>query len=432
MGQPISVRGGANGIVAHCDDMTAAARLFGRAAGDTVAASVALHGYLIDPDVLVSAPLDPMGAARFEAALGLALDGPGGLAWLAGRCAALDVGLRAAAAAYLGADRLDERLEPGLDAAARAPRAALDAVVLLSEGAPGAALQKLVTDDPHLADLGIGVAGGVLGAGSVAAGAQLAAVPFDDGVPRVTSLGADLAADAAGPQRSLEGLLAGLAQRNEGRPGEIDVRFLGGSSRARRVVVDIPGTKDWSLALHDGDVTSIATNLRALGGAVTTYERGVLEAMRLAGVRPDDDVLMVGHSEGGMVAVNAARRAAAGGEFRVRHVVTAGAPLGLIAGSVPAGVSVLALENDGDVVPHLDGAENPDRLNITTVTAHRDHGGVIANHDLAGAYLAAARDVDASDDPSVGDYLRGPRGIAGFLSAPTVRTQTYQIVRTYR
>ncbi len=427
MGRPISVRGGTNGVVAHYDDMAAAARLFARAAGDTAAASVALHGYLIDPDVLVSAPLDPVGAARFEATLMAALDGPGGLTWLAARCAATDVGLRTAAATYLGADRLDERLEPELDGVARAPKAALDAAVRLSRGEPGGALQTLITDDPQLAALGIGVAGGVLGAGSVAAGARLVGLPFADGMPRVTDLGGD---HGLGAPRSLEDLLAGLARRDEGRPGEIDVHFLdSGSAHTRKVVVDIPGTKDWSLALHSGDVTSIATNLRALRGAVTTYERGVLEAMRRAGVGPDDDVLMVGHSEGGMVAVNAARRAAASGEFRVRHVVTAGAPLGLIAGNVPAGVNVLALENDGDVVPHLDGAENPDRLNVTTVTAHRGHGDVIANHSLDEAYLAAARDLDASDDPSVRDYLRG---LAGFLTASTVRTHTYQIIRTYR
>jgi len=427
VGRPISVRGGTNGVVAHYDDMAAAARLFARAAGDTAAASVALHGYLIDPDVLVSAPLDPVGAARFEATLMAALDGPGGLTWLAARCAATDVGLRAAAATYLGADRLDERLEPELDGVARAPKAALDAAVRLSRGEPGGALQTLITDDPQLAALGIGVAGGVLGAGSVAAGARLVGSPFADGMPRVTDLGGD---HGLGAPRSLEDLLAGLARRDEGRPGEIDVHFLdSGSAHTRKVVVDIPGTKDWSLALHSGDVTSIATNLHALRGAVTTYERGVLEAMRRAGVGPDDDVLMVGHSEGGMVAVNAARRAAASGEFRVRHVVTAGAPLGLIAGNVPAGVNVLALENDGDVVPHLDGAENPDRLNVTTVTAHRGHGDVIANHSLDEAYLAAARDLDASDDPSVRDYLRG---LAGFLTASTVRTHTYQITRTYR
>jgi len=427
VGRPISVRGGTNGVVAHYDDMTAAARLFARAGGDTAAASVALHGYLIDPDVLVSAPLDPVGAARFEATLMAALDGPGGLTWLAARCAATDLGLRAAAATYLGADRLDERLEPELDAVARAPKAALDAAVRLSGGDPGGALQQLITDDPQLADPGIGVAGDVLGAGSVAAGARLVGLPFADGVPRVSDLGVD---HGLGAPRSLEDLLAGLARRDEGRPGEIDVHFLdGGSARTRKVVVDIPGTKDWSLALQSSDVTSIATNLRALRGAVTTYERGVLEAMRRAGVGPDDDVLMVGHSEGGMVAVNAARRAAASGEFRVRHVVTAGAPLGLIAGTVPASVNVLALENDGDVVPHLDGAENPDRLNVTTVTAHRGHGDVIANHSLDEAYLAAARDLDASGDPSVRDYLRG---LAGFLTASTVRTHTYQITRTYR
>jgi len=188
VGRPISVRGGTNGVVAHYDDMTAAARLFARAGGDVAAASVALHGYLIGPDVLASAPLDPVGAARFEATLMAALDGPRGLTWLAARCAATDLGLRAAAAAYLGADRLDERVEPELDAVARAPKAILDAAVRLSGGDPGGALQKLITDDPQLADLGIGVAGDVLGAGSVAAGARLVGLPFADGMPSSPTL----------------------------------------------------------------------------------------------------------------------------------------------------------------------------------------------------------------------------------------------------
>ena len=427
MARPISVRGGSNGVEAHYDDMTQLARMFGRAGTDTGGASLALHGYLAHPDLLESAALDPGGAAEFEARLVAALDGPGGVTWLAARCATVDVGLRAAAAAYLGADRLDERCEPAVGAVEHAPEALYGAATRLGHGDVTGAWQKLITADPEAADLGVGLAGSLLG--SVPYSARLVALPFADGTPRVTDLGVE---ETVGPPRDLEGVLAGLSRRDKGLPGEVDVRFLDGVDAAgrpvRRVIVDVPGTKDWSLVPHNRDVTSIATNLRALTGEVTTYERGIVAAMRRAGVRADDDVLMVGHSEGGMVALNAARHLAATGEFQVRHVVTAGAPIGLIAGRVPAGVDVLALENEGDVVPHLDDAENPDRANVLTVTTHHDQANIEANHDLDASYLPGARDVDAGDDPSVRDYLDGLRG---FMTATAVRTHSYLITRAY-
>jgi pimeloyl-ACP methyl ester carboxylesterase len=244
----------------------------------------------------------------------------------------------------------------------------------------------------------------------------------------VTSLGDDTAADATGPPRSLRDVLAGLGRRDLGQPGEIDLRLLDGVDDRRRVIVDVPGTKDWSLAGHNRDVTSLVTNLRAIAGGVTTYERGIVEALHSAGVRPGDDVLLVGHSEGGMVAVDAARHLTASGEFHVSHVVTAGAPIGLVAGGVPSDVEVLAVENEGDVVPHLDGAPNPDRVNVTTVTVHHDHGAVLANHDVNVSYVPGAADIDASTDPSLRAYLAG---LAGFLTAGTVRTCRYLITRSY-
>jgi pimeloyl-ACP methyl ester carboxylesterase len=437
MSRPISVRGGAGGVEAHYDDMTQVARLFGRATTDTGGTALALHGYLVHPALVASAALDPAGAAEFVVRLAAALDGPSGMAWLVARCAAIDVGLRGAAAAYLTGDRLDERGEPAFGAVAHAPAALYGGATQLVDGDAAGALQKMITADPEVADLGVDLAAELLGGGSVRAGTGLMGLPFDDGVPEVRDLGVDDVLDAAGAPRNLEDLLAGLAWRDKGSPGEVDVRILdvgsgGGSSAGRRparqVIVDIPGTKTWSLTPHNGDVTSIATNLRALGGEVTSYERGVVEAMRRAGVRPDDDVVMVGHSEGGMVAINAARHLAATGEFQVRHVVTAGAPIGLISGRVPSGIDVLALENEGDVVPHLDGTGNPDRLNILTVTTHRDHGSIRANHDLDASYLPGARDVDASSDPSVRRYLGGLHGV---LTAASVHTYRYRITRGY-
>lgn len=429
MTRPVSVRGGAKGVEAHYDDMVVAARLFGHAACDTAGLALALHGYLARPDLLASATLDPVGSALFEARLLAALDGPAGVTWLTARCAALDASLRLAASAYLAADRLDTGVAPALDAVAGGPRALCDGAARLAGGDAAGALRKVLADDPQLADLGVDMVAGLLG-GSVPSGARLLAVAFDDGTPHVTRLGGDAGADRGGPPHDVFGVLAGLARRNAGRAGEVDVRFLDGCADGRRrVIVGIPGTKDWSLALHNGNVTSIATNLRALGGQMTSYEQGVVEAMRRAGVRRADDVLVVGHSEGGLVAIAMARHLAGTGEFTVSHVITAGAPIGELAGSVPSRVDVLALENEGDAIPHLDGAANVDRANITTVALQRDHGDVVDNHDLVRSYLPGAEDVDASDDPSVRAYLGGMRG---FLNATTVRTRTYLITRTYQ
>jgi hypothetical protein len=428
MSGPVSVRGGADGVEAHYDGMTAAARLFGRAAGSTGEAALALHSYLAHPDVVASTVLDPGGAAQFAARLLAALDGPNGITWLAARCTVVDVRLRAAAAAYIAADRLDQRITPEVDALLHAPAAVADGAAAFGRGDPTAALQRLLTDDPELADLAMGATAGVLAGGSLSNGTRLLSRAFDDGSPQVTSLGDDAAADTAGPPRTLRDVVAGLARRDLGQPGEIDVRLLDGADGRRRVIVDVPGTKDWSLAGRNSDVTSLVTNMRAIAGEVTTYERGIVDALHRAGVQPDDDVLLVGHSEGGMVAVDAARHLVASGEFHVSHVVTAGAPIGLVAGGVPSNVDVLAIENEGDVVPHLDDAPNPDRVNVTTVTVHHDHGAILPNHDVGASYVPGAADIDASDDPSLRAYLAG---LGGYLTATTVHTRRYLINRSY-
>jgi pimeloyl-ACP methyl ester carboxylesterase len=194
------------------------------------------------------------------------------------------------------------------------------------------------------------------------------------------------------------------------------------------VIVEIPGTKDWNVSqLTDPDVTNAGTNLRALAGERTTYEKGVIAALDAAGVRNDDDITLIGHSLGGVIAVNTARDLTARGR-NVSHVITAGAPISSVARHLPSSVQVLAVENQGDIVPHLDGSPNPDRATLTTVTVHHDHRNVTANHDLDKSYLPGAADIDASDDPSVRAYLDG---LAAQLGAGSVTAHSYVVTRTH-
>jgi len=291
---------------------------------------------------------------------------------------------------------------------------------LLTTGNPIDAVQQVLTADPELVNL----------AADASPLPQLvgpASELCDDGYPIVTETGIDDSCPAMTPPRSLNDIVSGLAERNDGASGEISVSFVVASDGSRHAIVDIPGTKSWSPG-HTSDITSLATNLRAIQGRPTSYEQGVLDAMSEAGVTSHDDVMLVGHSEGGMVAVDAARDAAVSGQFHVSHVVTAGAPIGKTVGSLPHTVQVLALEDRGDVVPRLDGADNPDRPNITTVSGGPDHGSIGANHNLSGSYLPLARSVDASDNVSVRQFMAGA---AGFLDDESMVTERFVITRGY-
>jgi hypothetical protein len=420
--QPVSVTGGSNGITANCADMLTLAGRFGAAGEDTLGAALSLHGYLAAPSVASSAVFDPIGFARFELELLGALDGWQGLSWAGLECAALDAELRAAAAAYAGAERLSTEVhDVVLGVAGFVPALTAGAAVLAATGDPISAAETVLADDPQLADVvvtALGVPPLLAAAGN--------RIPDGHGVVRHP--GIDRSGAAGRPPRSLSDILRNLSQRDgDVHHGEIDVRILTMPDGSRRVIVDITGTKSWT-PFPTRDVTSLTTNGRALVGRRTAYEGGVLAAMRRAGVRRTDEVMLVGHSEGGMVAVTTARDAARSGEFDVTHVVTVGSPIGRTVAAVPARVKVLALENTRDVVPHLDGVANPDRPNVTTVSSRHGDGTVVGDHDINGSYVAVASDVDASSNRSVRDFLGGARQ---YFQATTVETHTYQVQRRY-
>jgi hypothetical protein len=418
----VDVTGGTDGIAADCEAMVELARQFGAIATDAAGAALCLHGYLIEPAILASALLDPAGCARFEAALLGALDGIGGLTWAGAQCTAIDAELRAGAQTYAHADSVWTGARELGDGLLGVPKAlASGATTLARTGSPARAGNAVVDSDPEIADLlahTLGVA--------IIAGAAAQTMP--DGRPIVRSHGVDGSPVAARPPRQLPDLLANLARRNhDAHHGEIDVRILTSPDGTRRAIVDVTGTKSWTPAPTE-DITSLSTNARALFGKQTAYEQGVLDAMAQAGVRHTDEVMLVGHSQGGMVAANAARDAVASGRFHVTHVVTAGAPIGLVAGTLPRSVRVLALENHDDVVPHLDGRRNPDLPNVTTVVSDRGDGTVGGNHDLDTAYRDVAADAQQSKHRSVRDYLAGCRG---FFEATEVVTHTFQIQRDH-
>ncbi len=418
----ITVRGGSAGIEAHHDDMTALARLFGTAATATAGHALSLHRYLVDPDVLSAAALDPYGAGRFSAALVDALDGPHGLSRLGAECGAKDLQLRTAAAGYCEADRLRATFAPAiqgiLDDASVVPGTVTGALT----GHGLTAINRAVTGQADLVTAAVSAFWTNL--------ALINAVSiYPDGRPVVHGKGVDSSTAGSSVPHSLSDVVSGLAHRSNHRAGgDIDVRFVystGADGRpVRHVIVDIPGVDTLNPSPTAADPTSFGTNLRTMVGASSTYGDGVIEAMRQAGVTPADPVLLVGHSQGGMVAMNLAKELAGRGTFDITSVITAGSPVAHI--TVPRSVRVLAIENDGDFVPHLDGAGNPDRINLTTVTIHHEHNWILDNHDLTKSYVPGAGDIDVANNPSVRSFLAG---ISGFLTGDRVQTKVFSVQR---
>ncbi|MBM7818215.1 hypothetical protein JOE63_000692 [Cellulosimicrobium cellulans] len=151
-------------------------------------------------------------------------------------------------------------------------------------------------------------------------------------------------------------------------------------------IVKDDGTPTWVVAIPGTQISR--TNLRTVFNMTSNYDladddlavraqadsvRATMEAMRQAGIGPGDDVVLVGHSQGGMVATTVA--AASVGTYSVRHVMTAGSPVSNH--GLPPGIKATHIETQGEGVSDADGAENPatpDRVTVTGVLPAPDGG----------------------------------------------------------
>ncbi|MDQ1105845.1 hypothetical protein QE364_002296 [Nocardioides zeae] len=261
----------------------------------------------------------------------------------------------------------------------------------------------------------VGVAAGVLGLWYVDGRARV------ERVAATTSRGpGDLAAGVAALDR-VNAL--STAERPEGN-GTIEIQRVGSGEQARWVVL-LPGTDDPGTlpGEQDDDVRDLGTNLRAMAGQSTAYQRGVEAAMTEAGIGPDDPVTIWGHSQGGMAAV----QVASGGRFAVEDVITLGSPIGAMP-PAPDGVRVTSLENERDVLVLLDGTPNPDRVEHLTV---RFAGGGTTPgeaHSLA-EYARGAAAVDAATDPVVRHRVEELRASGALGDGEPAVSWTYRITR---
>ncbi|MCW2681489.1 MAG: hypothetical protein JWM62_2890 [Frankiales bacterium] len=464
----VEVRGGVGGLEVQYDELGRTSRRLRDEGGALLGLAVSRHRLLADGDLLASAVLSPGTFARAESALLSALDGGDGLVKAGGALELRAGQLLVAIARYQASDVLAAQqaqarrwLWVGAAPAGVAAGAGWLAGVVARGEDPLAALEQALLEHPGVVDDVLGLVTDVtapLGSGlagplPVLADQAFRAVTGEALLPRDLAEAAGLLALLYGPGRpvferrvdsaptsvlvpgGIGDVLERLDHRNTaarasaGTQGDIGVTKLvtvGPDGRPLvSWIVDVPGTKDWQVdPTQRPNLNDLASNLELMAGTENARVQALERALLDAGAVQGQPILLVGHSQGGMVAMRAAQELAR--RLDVTHVVTAGSPVGGM--PAPDGVQVLSLENRHDVVPHTDGRENPDDDGHVTVLFDHDGTGIGDNHGTGTAYLPAARDLDRSTDPSVRAWLDGAEEfLAGRGEQVTATTTVYSV-----
>lgn len=239
------------------------------------------------------------------------------------------------------------------------------------------------------------------------------------------------------PHSPSQALAALSGMRSGGDEGQITVLrhdtpdVDGTTTRSWSVI--IRGTQQWGAG--GTNPQDMLTNFQAVSGADSDQRRAVLAAMDMAGIAPGENVELVGHSQGGIIAAQLGSDPDVVEHYSVSSVLTAGSPT---AASPPApGVSALHLENTRDLVPALDGAAN--RADSDTLTVHFDGAhyppevapdGVPTAHDL-GTYRTLMESIEGGESGDVYEWEEHRRHSLG-LEANTASTAfVFDTRRTY-
>ena len=219
-----------------------------------------------------------------------------------------------------------------------------------------------------------------------------------------------------------------------GPGGAVGVQRLDHADGTRSWVVTIPGTQTW-MPVAGPNPADLSTNLDLVADLTDDMTEVVTQAMSMADIAPDEPVLLAGHSQGGIVAMEVASAPELRDRYSVEMVITAGSPVG---GSVlPEGVHGLHLEHVQDYVPALEAVPNPDAPNRTTV--HRDlaHSASVENR-IAGStpgsahgadvYARTAAELSGVNHPSLVDAEAALARVLGDGTA-NATAQTYVGVR---
>ena len=158
--------------------------------------------------------------------------------------------------------------------------------------------------------------------------------------------------------------LTGLASRLNNESGNIRLERYQ-TEKGSLVVMYLPGTSDWN-PVASKKAFDVRSDLELLGnGEKSTSYRAANAALDAFGVTGSERLVVVGYSQGGMVASELAES-----HNNVDAIITMGSPIAKE--EIPSNVKVISLEHSNDVVPALSGATNPMTENWATASRHVD------------------------------------------------------------
>lgn len=245
--------------------------------------------------------------------------------------------------------------------------------------------------------------------------------------------------------------------------GNVRVQQVEGPDGQTRYIVYTPGTEANLSPFSDGwgqqgNSRDWAANVRAMAGQETAAMQNVRDAMAAAGVPPGADVMMVGHSQGGIINSHLASDPSFNGPggYNVTNVVSAGSPAE--SASMPSSTHALNIQHGfdasttrgplgipvpstiaGDPVPTLDfggyradGSYNQ-QGNYQEVTLPGNHapvtdpGGWLRQNHSGGEYTTSiAHDVQNNPDSAIAAYENSP-GMQDYIGPGTRVTSTTDV-----
>ncbi len=155
-----------------------------------------------------------------------------------------------------------------------------------------------------------------------------------------------------------------------------------------RWIVTLPSTQDWNMGSDPGAVNDLGGNLVMLlcPELQTQYERALLDAMKGAGIEPGDQLMLVGFSQGGILAGLMSEKYANGGDaslggYNITDIVTAGSPIEGF--DIPDSVHVISAEHTWDPVHQLDMHMGGNPSNYETITGGHEWVKPLDAHNAA-------------------------------------------------
>ena len=415
-------------VVVDYEELRRMSRVWEDAAKSVARQAVSVAALAAEPCVAANAVFDPMGAAHAEMAILAAAAAPHGLAALSAKFAADGLALEAVVVKEELVDDFPIRELAAFDSwlATAAFRLPFDPVGVLRDGSARLGA---------LGDAGVGYLSPFLEPllSTLAPAARFRSDVADARPLRVDpvvglplSLVGVVAPEGPGyvasavirpewadrPIGSLGSAMRRVSDLERTSTADLAVERVTASDGTTRWVVELPGMRHMGVSADPEDLSG---SVAAMALPATAYTRSVAAALDAAGVPRGAPVLLVGHSEGGIVAMDlAADPTFNGGRVRLTHVVAAGSPISSKQVAPGSGTKVLSVENVNDVVTHLDAVaaapESPQRL---TYQFSADAHDVVRTHDAA-RYAAHIDGLAGSPNPlwrafsgEVGRYLEG-------------------------